>query len=151
MTAFAADDLRLGETRHPARRSILPARLGRALWIAPLILALSVTTIYPTIFLVALAFSKSTLGKPFRGFIGIKNFATTLHDPLFLSAIGRSVGYALSTSLIQLALGFLIALLFASLLKAGRFLMSLVLLPLMTPPVMIGVAWKLILAPPEDC
>ncbi|MEY9530863.1 carbohydrate ABC transporter permease [Sinorhizobium fredii] len=147
MTAFAADALRLGETRHEARRSILAARLGRALWIAPVILALSVTTLYPTIFLLALAFSKSTLGKPFRGFVGLKHFATTVQDPIFLSAIGRSVVYALSTSLLQLTLGFLIALLFTSLLKAGRFLMSLVLLPLMTPPVMVGIAWKLILAP----
>ena len=44
-------------------------------------------------------------------------------------------------------MGFAIALLFTTLIRAGRFLTSLVLLPLMTPPIMVGVAWKLILAP----
>lgn len=147
MTAFAIDGPRFDEGERAAQRGQWRARLGRALWIAPVAVALAVTTLYPTVFLLALAFSKSTLGKPFRGFVGIKHFATTLQDPIFLAAIGRSVAYALSTSLLQLAFGFLIALLFTSLLKAGRFLMSLVLLPLMTPPVMVGIAWKLIFAP----
>ncbi|WP_331375212.1 carbohydrate ABC transporter permease [Sinorhizobium chiapasense] len=147
MTAFTVDLPRIGESRHSPRSAVLLQRFGRALWIAPVLLALAVTTLYPTVFLLALAVSKSTLGKPFRGFVGIKHFATTLQDPVFLSAIGKSIAYALSTSLLQLALGFLIALLFTSLLKAGRFLTSVVLLPLMTPPVMVGVAWKLILAP----
>ncbi len=148
MTAFTVEALEPGIAAGvAARRHALWARLARLTWIAPVLVALVVTTLYPTIFLLALAFSKSTLGKPFRGFVGVKHFATTLQDPIFLSAIGRSVAYALSTSLLQLALGFLIALLFTSLLKAGRFLMSLVLLPLMTPPVMVGIAWKLIFAP----
>ncbi|MEI3852814.1 MULTISPECIES: carbohydrate ABC transporter permease [unclassified Ensifer] len=147
MTAFTLDALGSDTERHSARRGVLAARLGRVLWIAPVVFALAVTTLYPTVFLLGLAFSKSTLGKPFRGFVGVKHFATALQDPIFLSAIGRSVAYALSTSLLQLALGFLIALLFTSLLKGGRFLMSLVLLPLMTPPVMVGIAWKLIFAP----
>ena len=148
MTAFAVEVLEpAGAAGVAARRHALRARLGRLAWIAPVLVALVVTTLYPTVFLLALAFSKSTLGKPFRGFVGIKHFATALQDPIFLAAIGRSVAYALATSLVQLALGFLIALLFTSLLKAGRFLMSLVLLPLMTPPVMVGIAWKLIFAP----
>lgn len=147
MTAFTLDALGPGANRKTWRRDTLSARFGRALWIAPVVLALAVTTLYPTVFLLGLAFSKSTLGKPFRGFVGIKHFATALQDPVFLSAIGRSVAYAFSTSLLQLAFGFLIALLFTSLLKGGRFLMSLVLLPLMTPPVMVGIAWKLIFAP----
>ncbi|WVT76717.1 sugar ABC transporter permease (plasmid) [Sinorhizobium chiapasense] len=147
MTAFTLDALGPDAIRKTWRRGTLSARFGRALWIAPVVLALAVTTLYPTVFLLGLAFSKSTLGKPFRGFVGIKHFATALQDPVFLSAIGRSVAYAFSTSLLQLAFGFLIALLFTSLLKGGRFLMSLVLLPLMTPPVMVGIAWKLIFAP----
>ncbi|HEV7310322.1 sugar ABC transporter permease [Ensifer sp.] len=147
MTTFAFATDGRGAARVSVQESLLPARLARLIWIAPVLVALVVTTVYPTLFLLALAFSKSTLGKPFRGLVGVRHFAAALQDPIFLSAIGRSVAYALSTSLIQLAFGFLIALIFTSLLKAGRFLMSLVLLPLMTPPVMVGIAWKLIFAP----
>ena len=54
--------------------------------------------------------------------------------------------YALPASFIQLSLGLLIALLLQAL-RQGQFVRSLVLLPLMTPPVLVGVAWKLLLAP----
>ncbi|WP_244426378.1 carbohydrate ABC transporter permease [Rhizobium sp. PDO1-076] len=122
-------------------------RLGRWLWISPILLGLAVTLVYPTLFLIALALSKSTLGKPFRDFVGLKPILAVLQDPLFLTSMAKSITYAFVTASIQLVLGFLIALLFTQLLKAGRFLVSLILLPLMTPPVMVGIAWKLILAP----
>jgi multiple sugar transport system permease protein len=122
-------------------------RLSRWLWISPILLGLAITLVYPTLFLIALALSKSTLGKPFRDFVGLKHVFAVLQDPLFLTSMVKSIAYAFTTASIQLALGFLIALLFTQLLKAGRFLVSLILLPLMTPPVMVGIAWKLILAP----
>ena len=122
-------------------------RLVRFLWVAPLVFALVVMTLYPTVFLVALALSKSTLGKPFSAFVGLTQILRVLGDPQFQLAVARSVLFAVIVSALQLALGFAIALLFSRLLKAGRFLVSLVLLPLMTPPVAVGVAWKLILAP----
>lgn len=121
--------------------------LARFVWIAPVVLALLVTLVYPTAFLVALALSKSTLGKPFQAFAGLAPLAKVLGDPLFLAAVAKSVLYAFATSALQLALGLGIALLFASLVKTGRLLVSLVLLPLMTPPVMVGLAWKLMFAP----
>lgn len=122
-------------------------RFERALWIAPIVAGLVVMVLYPTLFLIGLATTKSTLGKPFRSFVGLDQIAGALTDPLFLAATVRSVGFALFSSSIELVLGFLIALLFASLLRAGRYLTSFILLALMTPPVMVGVAWKLILAP----
>jgi multiple sugar transport system permease protein len=125
----------------------LPFRWARLLWIAPLVASLTVTTVYPGLFLLALAVSDSRLGKPFRAFSGLKNLAASASDPLFLSALVRSAVYAVASSLVQLALGLAIALLLSALVKSGRFLMSFILLPLMTPPVMVGIAWKLILAP----
>lgn len=125
----------------------LAARARRALWVAPIVVALFVTTLYPTLFLLALAGTKSTLGKPFAKFVGLKNVIAAGTDPLFLASVAKSLVYGFTTAAVQLALGLAIALLFTTLLKAGRILVSLVLLPLMTPPVMVGIAWKLILAP----
>jgi multiple sugar transport system permease protein len=131
----------------PSRRLSQLILRGRFLWVAPLVAALTITTVYPGIFLIALAVSDSRLGKPFSAFSGFKNLGASLSDPLFLEALGRSAAYAVASSLVQLALGLAIALLLSALVKSGRFLMSLILLPLMTPPVMVGIAWKLILAP----
>jgi multiple sugar transport system permease protein len=108
---------------------------------------LVVMVAYPTLFLIGLATTRSTLGKPFRSFVGLEQFVGALSDPLFLATVVRSICFGLLSSSLELILGFLIALLFASLLRAGRFVASFILLALMTPPVMVGVAWKLILAP----
>jgi multiple sugar transport system permease protein len=137
-TAGVARSLRIAGIRR------LPPRW---LWVAPLVAALTVTTVYPGIFLIALALSDSRLGRPFRAFSGLKNLAAALSDPLFLAALGRSAAYAVTASIVQLVLGLGIALLLSALVKSGRFLMSFILLPLMTPPIMVGIAWKLILAP----
>lgn len=129
------------------RRGLRRAVAWRYVWIAPIIISLIVTTLYPFVFLIALSLSKSTLGKPFKSFVGFKHFANAFTDPLFLQATAKTVVYAFASSAVQVAAGLGVALLFYSLLKGGRFLVSLVLLPLMTPPVMVGIAWKLILAP----
>ena len=119
----------------------------RFLWIAPIAVSLIITTLYPLIFLLALALSKSSLGKPFKAFAGLKNFRLALTDPQFLTSVAKTVAYAFASSGVQLAAGLGVALLFQHLLKRNRILVSLLLLPLITPPVMVGVAWKLILAP----
>jgi multiple sugar transport system permease protein len=147
MTAALASDLIASRRGASARPGSLRAAASRWLFVAPAILVLATTTVYPTLFLIALATTKSTLGRPFRAFLGLQQVIAALSDPLFQASIVRSVLFAVASSLVEMALGFAIALLFAALLKAGRFLTSLILLPLMTPPVMVGVAWKLILAP----
>ena len=130
----------------PALDSLL-VRHRCLLWTGPVIASLLVTTLYPFLFIVALSLSKSSLGKPFRAFEGLKHFAGIFSDELFIAATARTVAYAFTSSLAQLLAGLAVALLLSSLVKAGRLLLSFVLLPLMTPPVMVGVAWKLILAP----
>lgn len=142
-TAGPAAALPAGE----ARKRPFGERLARALWVTPIVLALLVTTVYPTVALIALALTKSTLGKPFGRFTGLKSLIGALTDAGFLASVAKSLAYGFATAAVQVALGLAVALLFASLVKARRFLLSLVLLPLMTPPVMVGVAWKLILAP----
>ena len=124
-----------------------PRRWYAALWVAPLVFALLVTTVYPTLFLIALATTKSTLGKPFRSFLGLKNITGALLDPAFQAAVWKGVAFAFASAAAELVVGFALASLFVGLMKAGRYLLIVVLLPLMTPPVMVGVAWKLILAP----
>jgi len=130
-----------------ARPSAAPQDWRRMLWVAPLVVSLLITTVYPTIFLVSLALTKSTLGKPFGAFVGLKQISQALFDPNFHNAVLKSVLFAFSSALVELVIGFALASLFVALLKAGRYLLTLVLLPLMTPPVMVGIAWKLILAP----
>lgn len=142
---MAAIDLSADWPKAQARHSL--GGLARHLWTAPIIFSLVVTTLFPFLFLIALSVSKSSLGKPFQKFQGLRHFTASFTDIEFLTGLARTLSYAVISSAAQLVAGLTIALLFHALLKGGRFLVSLILLPLMTPPVMVGIAWKLILAP----
>ena len=125
------------------------ARLLRAspvLMLTPAGFGLAVVCIVPALYTLALAFTHSSLGQPLAAWNGLGNFSGLFQNLEFAQTLLRTVLYALPASFIQLSLGLLIALLLQAL-RQGQFVRSLVLLPLMTPPVLVGVAWKLLLAP----
>jgi len=119
---------------------------GRAL-LAPAIVAIAIIAVYPLAYIVAAAFSESSLGRPFSEWVGFGNFAALLGDGVTLPSLGRSLVFALPSALLALIAGLIVALSLDAAVKGGRIIRVLLLLPLMTPPVMAGVIWKLMLAP----
>lgn len=113
----------------------------------PMVIGLAVFAGYPLVYLIALGFSRSDLGNSFQKFVGLSNFQWAISGTIFPTSLGNAVWFALIVSAIQLCLGLFIAHLLNTYVREGRWLRTLVLLPMMTPPVMVGVAWKLILNP----
>jgi len=113
----------------------------------PLMAGLAIFAGYPLVYLVLLAFSRSDLGQQFQGFVGLENFDWALSGTNFSGSVGHAILFALIVSLVQLALGLYLAVILSKIVRGGRWLRTIVLLPLMTPPVMVGIAWKLILNP----
>ncbi len=122
-------------------------RLTPMLLVAPLVVALLAFAVYPLIYLIVLSGSKSLLGKPFQEWVGFANFQTAFADQAFLWSLVRSVGFAIPVTIFEVVLGLGIAVLLQQSVRGGHIIRTLLLLPLMTPPVMVAVAWKLILSP----
>lgn len=124
-------------------------RLTAWLMLLPLLVGLLVFAVYPSIYVLALSFTKSTLGQPFKSWIGWGNYRwlTIGGDDIFAPSLLRAALFSLGVALVELWLGLWLASLLASLKRCGRLVRSIMLLPLMTPPVLVGVAWKLLLAP----
>lgn len=114
--------------------------------LTPAALGLALVCVVPGLYTLALALTKSTLGQPLAAWAGWHNFALLAQTPDFALTLLRTVLYAVPASMLQLGIGLLIALLLQAL-RQGQWVQSLILLPLMTPPVLVGVAWKLLLAP----
>lgn len=127
--------------RHP-RTGAIPRLL-----VAPMVVGLLAFAVYPLLYLLVLSASKSLLGKPFQAWVGLDNYRAALGDEVFIGSLSRSVGFALPITLIQLTLGFGVALLLQGSIRGGNIVRTLLLLPLMTPPIMVAIAWKLILHP----
>ncbi|MFG6589361.1 carbohydrate ABC transporter permease [Sulfitobacter sp. MOLA879] len=113
----------------------------------PLIAGLAVFAGYPLVYLVLLAFSQSDLGSQFQAWVGFENFDWALTGTNFAQSAWNAVVFALVVSIVQLSLGLYLATILQRIVRGGRWLRTIVLLPLMTPPVMVGIAWKLILNP----
>ncbi|AZS38611.1 sn-glycerol-3-phosphate transport system permease protein UgpA [Microbacterium lemovicicum] len=119
---------------------------GRLL-LAPAFIAIAIMAIYPLVYIIAASFSKSSLGRPFSAWVGFENFSELLGDGVTLPSLGRSLVFAVPSALLALIVGLVVALSLDAAVKGGRVIRVLLLLPLMTPPVMAGVIWKLMLAP----
>ena len=128
------------------RRTRRGSWTGRAL-LAPAVIAIVIIAIYPLGYIIAASFSESSLGRPFSEWVGFDNFAALLGDGITLPSLGRSLLFAIPSALIALVAGLVVALSLDAAVKGGRIIRVLLLLPLMTPPVMAGVIWKLMLAP----
>jgi multiple sugar transport system permease protein len=117
-------------------------------WLAvPSLGGLVVLLGYPVVYLLGLAFTKSSLAKPLTRWTGFDNFVEAAESLAFNGSLVRSVVFAVAGTVVQLAGGIGLALLLRA--RGRRFGLggALLLLPLVTPPVMVGVAWKLLLAP----
>jgi multiple sugar transport system permease protein len=99
------------------------------------------------VYVVALSVTDSTLARPFQGFIGLKNYEKALGDDAFIESVWNMLVFAFVVTIVETGLGFLIALAVHSLIRSGRWLLTLALLPLFTPPVAVGMIWKLFYDP----
>ncbi|WP_166999371.1 carbohydrate ABC transporter permease [Paramicrobacterium fandaimingii] len=102
---------------------------------------------YPLLYLIASSVSKSTLGIPFQEFVGGDNFAQAMSDSTFTGGLIRTTVFSITTAVFQVGLGLCIALLMRQLTRGQNVIRTIILLPLLTPPVMAAVVWKLVLAP----
>ena len=141
----SAGPLNLPRTRVRAgdrRRDLLPSLL-----VAPMVVGLAVFALYPLVYLLALAGSRSLLGQPFQAWVGLGNIRQALADRVFTDALGRSIVFAIPVSLVELVVGLAVALLLVGFVRGGGPLRTLILLPLMTPPIVVASAWELIFNP----
>ncbi len=113
----------------------------------PMIVGIVVFAFYPFVYLILLSFSESNLGRTFQEWVGWENFSESLANTKFTGSVLRSVGFAFATTAIAMIVGVAVALLLDKAVRARDLIRTLMLLPLLTPPVTVAVMWQLILMP----
>src|SRR5690606_29082655 len=117
-------------------------------WLAiPAVVSLLITGLYPAAAGLALALTDSSLARPLRGFVGFDNFVAAAESVAFGGSLVRSALFAVFATALAVVAGMAGALALQA--RGGRFglLGAVLVLPMVTPPVSVGVAWKLLLAP----
>lgn len=111
----------------------------------PLILFAAVFVIYPLASGALTAFQSSTLLNQTNDPNGIDNFLSLFRSDGFVKAAGFTVGFAATVVAIEMLLGFGLALLMNRAFPGKRLFFTLLLLPIMVAPALLGVMFRLLL------
>lgn len=116
------------------------------LLLAPAVVALLALTVYPFIYSVYISFFSFKGGRTFE-FIGVDNYARLLRDGQFWNSIQVVSLYTVCVVAIELVLGMALALFFTQPMRLRNLWRSLMIVPMMLTPVVIGVIWRLMYDP----
>jgi multiple sugar transport system permease protein len=112
---------------------------------APATLAL-IGMMYPFAIAVYYSFTNFNIVKTTYKFVGFQNYARLFVDPNFWEAMGNTLLFAATALIFEFLFGFLITLLLSRQMKGVRLMRSLLMLPLMLPPVISAMMWRTMLA-----
>jgi multiple sugar transport system permease protein len=110
------------------------------LLIAPAVAVLLALSIYPLIYSVSVSLQTNA------GW-GIGNFTRLFSDNFFLTAMAHTFVFAVAALTCEFLLGLGLALLLNSQIRGRGLFRATLLVPMMLPPVVAGVVWRLLLNP----
>jgi multiple sugar transport system permease protein len=127
--------------RHWRRERFLPYLL-----LAPA-LVLLLGMVYPFGLGLYYSFTSYWLQYPNRfRFVWLDNYLSLIEEPLFMRALEFTLGFTLVAVVLQVGLGLAVALFLHARIPGRAALRALMLMPLMMPPVITALMWKIMMA-----
>jgi multiple sugar transport system permease protein len=118
------------------------------LFIAPTLILLILWNVFPLFYSLYLSFtSYSAIAKKAPLWIAFQNFASLLTSEQVWGYFATTGRYALISVALEVIVGFALALLLREKFKGSGVLTTLILVPMMLSPVVVGLFWKLIFNP----
>ena len=119
-------------------RSRIPEGLK---WVMPALIVLFALSIYPLIYSVKVSLTGA------NGQFTLEHFTRLVSDHIFATAAAQTIALTLGALAIEFVSGLILALLVDSLARGRGFFRAGFLIPMMMPPVVAAVAWRLIYNP----
>ena len=90
-----------------------------------------------------LSLQRRDIGRPqLDGFVGLGNYAKLLHDPRFLNSLVLTIGFSLSSVILELILGIAIAMVLNEHFRGRGFVRGLIILPWALPSIVAAAMWQ---------
>ena len=119
----------------------------KMLFIIPTLALLIAMNIFPLLYSLCLSFTKYIYGSVPPRFIGTENYSRILSDPDIRSYFYITAKFVVLAVSAQFLIGFGLALLLNREFKYKGIITTLILLPMMLSPVVVGLFWKFIFDP----
>ena len=113
----------------------------------PAVISLAILVAFPTVYLFYTSFHEWFLRDPTGpkfNFFG--NYWSLLMDDDFRNSVIVTLVYAGASIALSMALGLALALIFNESFRGRRIMRTLVILPIVLPPVVVGFTWKFLLS-----
>ncbi len=133
MTAQSPSRFLKNRNRAHLRDKALPYLL-----LSPTVAVLVALSIYPLIYAIRVSFTSGSDSS-----FTLANFARLASDQFFISALAHTFIYAVAALTLEFLLGLGLALLLDRSLRGRSIFRALLLIPMMLPPVVVGVVWRL--------
>jgi multiple sugar transport system permease protein len=155
MTAIIHPDAgadRIGaQARHAAARRVhgLSDRSIAWLFVAPTVVLLLAINIFPLIWMIRLSFTSLNLSMsylPLR-FVGLENYSDILTDDDVWIRLQTTARFVICSVALQVVIGFGLALLINRQFRSHSFWTTIILLPMMLSPAVVGNFWTLLFQP----
>ena len=130
----------MGKSRHS-----MSENKEKLLLVLPAIVVLVVFTTFPYLMTFVLGFFKLDLADPAGPkFYGLKNYVTALYDSRFWNSVRTTAIYVSVATCVEMVLGVALALLVRGLKRGRGIYQSLLLIPMVVPPIVVGLNWRLL-------
>lgn len=146
VTGAAVDQPPVGD-RTPRRRRMLPpgARKGDAsfAWrmLAPSLILVGAVLLFPLGYSLYTSFNHVSTRDLSLHFAGLSNYREMFSDPLFMTALGNTLYFAVITIVGTVVLGLLIALVLNERFRGRKFLRTVIIVPWALSQVVVGIVW----------
>jgi multiple sugar transport system permease protein len=131
-----------------ATRRQLSDRAILNLFIWPTLILLIVFNFFPLFYSLYLSFTNyRATGNTAPVWVGISNYTTILTDPAIWEGFTTSGKYVLFSVALQTVIGFGLAMLVRGKFRGSGLVTTLILIPMMLSPVVVGLFWKLMYNP----
>ncbi len=114
-------------------------------FVAPALAVLIALNIFPLIYNVYLSFTDAELSGGTAHFVGGRNYSILFSDPRYAAALRTTALFVLLAVSAELILGFVLALSLQDRFKGKPFVLTVLLVPMMLSPAVMGLYWNLIL------
>ena len=121
---------------------------ARAPWLfmAPSLIVLAIFVVYPMVRAAYLSFTKYGLLKP-PVWVGLENYQRLLHDPQATNALANTLVYAAATTVVSIALAFVLAVLLNVKFFGRGFARTAIFVPYIISMGVIAISWTFLLNP----
>jgi multiple sugar transport system permease protein len=137
-----------GSSQYVRHRRHLSDRAIQNLFIWPTLILLIAFNVFPLFYSLYLSFTDySAIARPAPVWIAFENFHNILNDEQLWTYFATTGRYAVASVGLQTLLGFVLAMLVREKFRGSGVVTTLILIPMMISPVVVGLFWKLMYNP----